>query len=730
MIYNMMFVFTSSGANLDRSINNGVGPPTIRIQGQSCHGIGSLLPLPGYAPKFAQLYIYDTKNEIHNQIQSIENQKNIDTEIVCKLSVMLDEYNVHAKSFRMAKERLLKSMDLKAPDWPNIVSRLFRIKFKELLADLTKKHILGKVVASNTQLLNQIILVEIPSEQDEPKLYNLVKAHMIRGPCGSSNKSSPCMKGGKCSRYYPKKFQNSTIVDQDGYPVYMQRDNGHTILKNGVIVDNRTIVSYNAMLLLKFQAHINMEWCNQSTSIKYLFKYINKGYDRITVATIPTEHQVSSCWRIFFPIYSKKPTIERLFFHLPGEQVVYFKDNKLIDDVLLNPSVTESMFTSWMDANRKYPEAKNLTYTQFVSKFVYVKTRRTWKPRKSGYTIGRLMWVPPSTGKLYFLRLMLIVAKGPCSYEAIKTVGNIEYPTFKEACFAMGFIGDDEEYIEAIREACHWDLVHFLRKLFVTMLLSNSINKPRDVWIKRQIVLTMASSGITSLLLPRGRTAHSKFKILVPTFDDSIFNIHQGSELAELLKVTKLIIWDEAPMAHKFFFETLDKSLRDIMGLGNESSTIFGGNAIVFSGDFRQILSVVPRGTAPTPSLMDQYNNEEYLQCNAILASTIDIVDEINDFVLSLVPGGEKEYLSLDMHLLTPEFLNSLRTFGHPNHKIKLKVGSLIMLLRNIDQSEGLCNGTRLIVTRLANHAIQAKIIDGNKNGNLIYIPRMCMSPS
>jgi len=43
---------------------------------------------------------------------------------------------------------------------------------------------------------------------------------------------------------------------------------------------------------------------------------------------------------------------------------------------------------------------------------------------------------------------------------------------------------------------------------------------------------------------------------------------------------------------------------------------------------------------APTPSLMDQYNNEEYLQCNAILASTIDIVDEINDFVLSLVPGS------------------------------------------------------------------------------------------
>ena len=107
----------------------------------------------------------------------------------------------------------------------------------------------------------------------------------------------------------------------------------------------------------------------------------------------------------------------------------------------------------------------------------------------------------------------------------------------------------------------------------------------------------MASSGIASLLLPRGRTAHSKFKIPVPTFDDSICNIDQGSELAELLKVTKLIIWDEAPMAHKFCFQALDKSLKDIMELGNESSTIFGGKVIVFGGDFRQILLVIPRGS-------------------------------------------------------------------------------------------------------------------------------------
>jgi ATP-dependent DNA helicase PIF1 len=80
--------------------------------------------------------------------------------------------------------------------------------------------------------------------------------------------------------------------------------------------------------------------------------------------------------------------------------------------------------------------------------------------------------------------------------------------------------------------------------------------------------------------------------------------------------------------------------------------------------------------------------------------------------------------------LFTPEFLASLSTSGLPNHSIKLKVGTPIMLMRNIDQNEGLCNGTRLIVTKLAVHVIEAKIIGGKTHGNTLYIPRFDMSPS
>ncbi|KAF1886921.1 hypothetical protein Lal_00046159, partial [Lupinus albus] len=210
----------------------------------------------------------------------------------------------------------------------------------------------------------------------------------------------------------------------------------------------------------------------------------------------------------------------------------------------------------------------------------------------------------------------------------------------------------------------------------------------------------------------------------------------------------------------------------------------FGGNVVVFGGDFRQILPIVPRGCRL--DIVHVTINSSYLwhQCNistlsknmheklsesndgcvevyipeelsildfdnpidaivcTILASTIEIVDQINDYILSIIPGEEKEYLSSDevymsdvndietLNILTPEFLNTLSTFCLPNRKIKLKVGTPIMLLRNLDQADELCNDTRLVLTRMTKHVLEAKIISGKKTRNIIYILRMSMSSS
>ena len=117
---------------------------------------------------------------------------------------------------------------------------------------------------------------------------------------------------------------------------------------------------------------------------------------------------------------------------------------------------------------------------------------------------------------------------------------------------------------------------------------------------KGEIVLPFASSGIVVLLLTRGRTAHSRFGIPINVNEDSMCRgIEPNSQLAELLKRTKLIIWDEAPMTHNHCFEALNRSLRDVIHClnGKPSELSFGGKVVVFGGDFRQVLPVILKGT-------------------------------------------------------------------------------------------------------------------------------------
>ncbi|KAM0041315.1 putative DNA helicase transcription factor B3-Domain family [Helianthus debilis subsp. tardiflorus] len=361
-------------------------------------------------------------------------------------------------------------------------------------------------------------------------------------------------------------------------------------------------------------------------------------------------------------------------------------------------------------------------------------------------------------------------------------------------------------------------------KTFLWKTLSATIRS------KGQIVLNVASSGIASLLPTGGRTAHSRFHIPLNLTEDSVCHIKPDSDTARLLRETKLIIWDEAPMVHKHAFEALDKTMNDIFNMDTSigSEISFGGKVIVFGGDFRQILPVVPNGGRQEivnaslcssylwskckllrltknmgltigrstseiedinnfakwlldlgegnvgcpndseasieippdllindtsdpisslidfvyPSILDNYNNHNYFSERAILAPKNEVVHEINDRLLALFPGEEREYLSsgslcqtenpnsTQLKLYSPDVLNGLKVSGLPNHRLVLKVGVPVMLLRNIDQQNGLCNGTRLQIKRLYNRVIEAEIISGGNIGTRTYIPRLNLIPS
>jgi hypothetical protein len=107
------------------------------------------------------------------------------------------------------------------------------------------------------------------------------------------------------------------------------------------------------------------------------------------------------------------------------------------------------------------------------------------------------------------------------------------------------------------------------------------------------IALVVASLGIAPLLLSGGRTTHSYLKIPIALDHKSYCYICKQDDLAALIRQTKLILWDEAPMTNKLAFEAMDQTLRDLTNR-NEP---FGSIVFVMSGDFRQVLPVIPRGS-------------------------------------------------------------------------------------------------------------------------------------
>ncbi|XP_021980234.1 uncharacterized protein LOC110876369 [Helianthus annuus] len=428
-------------------------------------------------------------------------------------------------------KRFLKDSTIKAEDRPDILCRLFKRKLDSLIKDFKDSKYFGEINAvvytvefqkrglphahiclfmkvdhklPTIDHIDPFISAEIPDKKEDPELYSLVTDYMIHGPCGNANLNCPCMVDKRCSKNFPKKFTPHTTIDSNGFPVYRRRDSGHTVIKSGVRLDNRNVVPYNKRLLKRYQAHINVEWCNQAGSVKYLFKYINKGPDMATAvvssdtsSTIKEKPKdeikeyydcryISACeasWRIFSnEVHYRYPAVMRLPFHLPGQQNVVYGADDNIDNVLSKPSVASSIFMQWMKLNETNKDARKPTYVEFPSKFVWILKDRCWQVRKLYQCVGRIHSVSPALGEPYFLRILLNKVKGPRSFEEIRTVNGQLFLTFGDACYAMGLLDDDNEYVEAIKEASFEGHAGYLRALFATLLLSNTLSRPEFVW--------------------------------------------------------------------------------------------------------------------------------------------------------------------------------------------------------------------------------------------------------
>ncbi|XP_074347337.1 uncharacterized protein LOC141686186 [Apium graveolens] len=268
--------------------------------------------------------------------------------------------------------------------------------------------------------------------------------------------------------------------------------------------------------------------------------------------------------------------------------------------MLSMPGIEKTKFTEWLETNKQNEDARTLTYVEFPKHWVWNSKGKLWTRRKKGKEVDRIYFAHPSSGERFYMRMLLNFVKWSISFECIRTVNGVTYPTFKAACYALGLLDDDREWVDCLSKAAVWATGKLffisghggIRKTFLWNTIASKLRSDS------MIVLPVATSGIASLLLPNGQTAHSQFRIPLDVTAESTCEIKHGTQLAELLQKTSLIIWDEAPMTHKYCFEALDKSLRDILSTQYEDSRSkpFGGLTVVCGGDFRHILPVIPQG--------------------------------------------------------------------------------------------------------------------------------------
>ncbi|KAM0879748.1 hypothetical protein ACQ4PT_034029 [Festuca glaucescens] len=658
--YNCLFAFTSMGATIDRSVNSGGDPNVFKICGNVCHRIGSLLSEEGKTPKYAELYIYHGGDEVDNRIQALNKddkaEGGLDKDIVKGLEVMLNTHNSLVKKFRMAKQ----------------------------------------VLAEN-EFANVSIRIVAPGELDGPQ-FSL-----------PSTDELTCLVFGEVTMEAPKR---DIII----------RGRGFGLQRISSLHPAYMSLQYPLLFPIKNTGD------PEDDDIDEIEEYRTCRYICAN----------DSFWRCYgFDIHSKQPSVERLGVHLLGKHVVRFRALANLPALVNNSLLQKTMLTEWFVANARHASARSLTYCDFPTKWSWVAETKKWVRRKRSDRIGRVYYVHPSTGELYYLRMLLMLEKGAKCYADVRTYNGIVYGSFKDACAARGLLGDDNEWYYAFDEALKWGMGNQLRQLFVTMVIycgvldenvffekywtylaediqhrircslhdasyivpvdelrnmlldelavvfaknggsildhalplktiyandssvnnmigdelsqhcetlittaeamqqqlnedqkvafKSTVDKVRDgkpglffvsgqgstgntfLWNAlvaylrgyKRIVLTVASSGVASLLLPGGRTAHSRFKIPIDLENDGVCDIRRGTMLCSLIEAASLIIWDEALMTHRKCFEALDRSLRDVLSAHDPllADKPFGGKVVVLGGDLRQIFPVIEGGT-------------------------------------------------------------------------------------------------------------------------------------
>ena len=393
---------------------------------------------------------------------------------------------------------------------PDMYCRVFHLKMRALLYDILSNGVFGVVVAytwsvefqqrglphlhalfivrpedkpHSQAMVDAVVSAQLPNAAADPFYFTAVTKHMLHGPCGVHKPKHYCMKNGRCRFDYPKRLAPETTIPADGY-TNLARPVGPSFFTESFTYDNGWVVPHNRYLLLKYDAHINVE-CSASISVvKYMFKYIFKG-SKSSCAAVTNEHDeiqqfsdgritsaAEAMWNVLrFEMHSQLPTVVRLGCNLPCDPVVIF-DPTATDEAILTAAAQQKQqlnhLLGWFTLNRCDESARSLLYVEIPTSYTWNEADRKWQRRKNRCSVlGRLYPVDPASREGWAMRTLLLHARGCTSEIDVRTVNHVVWPSFVEAALAAGLLDDDREYHRCLTAAIS---AHALRCLFLVIL--------------------------------------------------------------------------------------------------------------------------------------------------------------------------------------------------------------------------------------------------------------------
>ncbi|GBP92522.1 hypothetical protein EVAR_73783_1 [Eumeta japonica] len=410
--------------------------------------------------------------------------------------------------------------------------------------------------------IDSIISAEIPDPSTDQLLFDIVTTNMIHGPCGTFNSSSPCMADGKCTKNFPKDFTNDTVTNVDGYPIYRRRNpenGGQSFIKNiintDIDIDNRWVVPYSPLLSKTYNAHINVEFCSSVKSIKYICKYVHKGSD---MAVFRVENTNVNA-----------PPVNK------NDEITLYQIGRYIS----------SNEAAWRIFGFPIHE-RDPAVVQLAIHLENVNPRHT---------------------ECFYLRLLLVNVTGPLSFQDIRKVNGQQYPTYKDACLALGLLEDDNQWECMLAEAALNCTAIQIRLLFAIVLTTCFPARAQILWENHKdsmtddilhqhrirchdLTITFSDEMYNEALI-----AIEDLCIVIANLPLSNFGMNSPNRTASDLMNTE--------MNRELQYSTVEMAAivaRNVPLMNEEQRTIYDRIMLAVSagqGDFRQTLPVIPRST-------------------------------------------------------------------------------------------------------------------------------------